>query len=204
MKKRINIWTAFLIGLLFFSFISGCNLIHKLTTKSKVTNDSAIIQDIKSTTKSADSIAVLKIDTSKSTIKTKEKSSSKKVTEVTIELDSNINQDVDTTGNSPMDKLINAALKRAKSIRMRVEEEQHKESQKEESINNHKSESTYSGKKEESNLNSSTNNRQKSTSKDVQRDVKKDSTIKANLNGWWFLIIIPVLIIGFLIYKRFK
>lgn len=194
-----------LIAFLFlFSVLSGCKLIHKLTTKSKVTNDSAIIQDINSNIKTSDSTTILKIDTSKSAIKTKEKSSSKKVTEVTIELDNNINQGVDTSGNSPMDKLINAALKRAKSIRMRVEEEQQKESQKEESVNNHKTESASNKKQEESNLNSSTNNRQKFTSEQVQRDVKKDGTIKANLNGWWFLVLIPVVVIGYLIYKRFK
>lgn len=202
MKKQMI--CALVLVLLFFSVVSGCKVKQKAVKESSLQEKSKTELTASGTTLKSESSTASTIDTTKTTTKAIEKSSSKKTTEVTIELDSGKKVFSDTSGDFSLGKMVNAALSHAKSIRIRVEEEQNKDSQSEVSENRHISKSDQADKKESSqtNLSAKKQKQRKIKAKDVA--VTKDSTLGINWVRLWPLLVIALLVAAFILYRKLK
>jgi hypothetical protein len=202
MKKTI--FSSLLLVLLIFSILSGCKVKQKASKITQWKEAAKIEYNASQSIVASDSTVKKLVDTTKTIKKATEKTTTKRTTEITIELDSGKKSfDLDTGVNSISD-MVKAALKHAKSIRMKVEDEQTKEKETDERENKHVS-STESGlKKLAAKKDESSKEDRKSEGKNKEAVISKDSTVGINWLKLWPVIVIALLIGGFFLYKKFK
>lgn len=193
-----------LLVVMFFSLFSGCKLKDKFKKKSNQLEVFNSKQASIASLVKIDSSGFLNLDTSKTKAKETTKKTSKKTYEVVIDLENGANISIDTGGAFDMNKLVNAALKNAKRIQIKAEEQQSQETNKEVSSDNHKTGSGTAVNKANSNTSQISENSKKTKSEKSETAVKTDSTVKTNAGGdFWLWIIIATLVIGFFLIKKF-
>jgi hypothetical protein len=205
MKNLIKSSSALMVIMVLFSIFSGCKLKQKAVEKQKSQEQTTIVSSGKVTSQSVDSSTYKRVDTSKTKVTEQNKSTKTRIIDITIDMDSTgIKLDSDekqTTRN-----LVNAALRSAKSLRLRIEEQQSEETTRSISDDQHKIDegTSVSKQKDESESHFNQSQEKKFSGKEIK--VSKDSTVTTNAGtAWiWILSLISLSFFSYKVYQKFK
>lgn len=204
MKNSKRLILAMAVTLIFFFAISGCKIKQKSATSSSDFEQTRNLKEARTYLETLKKTSFFKIDTTKLIHLESEKNESKRTVEMTFELDSGKKSfKSDTSGGFSLSRLIHAALENAKSLKIKVEQQQFIEKSKQESTNHgltlfEQDSTAHKFSKQES-----TDEEKEKKSHSNSLDKKKDDSIKTNLGAGW--VIIPIgLLFMFIIYQKFK